>query len=299
MPHGRVIPFTKVQGLGNDFLLIDALAKPSLANLEFSSLVPRWCDRHRGVGADGVLLLCAATVPGAAARMRIFNSDASEAEMCGNGARCVARHLFEQHPSAVVGSEGTFRLQVGRIAAFRTLNIRTRSNAAGTFTSAQVDMGPPRLAPHEVPVIAERGPVLDFHLDLTGHSACAVACVSMGNPHAVVFVDDVSGVDLHRLGPIIEHHRAFPERTNVQFTEVASSTRARVRTWERGAGPTLACGTGACAVLVAGVLTGRLERDAVISLPGGDLQVRWDAESNHILMTGPAETVFTGSIRTS
>ncbi|HEX2837759.1 MAG TPA: diaminopimelate epimerase [Phycisphaerales bacterium] len=299
MPHGRAIPFTKVHGLGNDFILIDALADPSLADLGYASLAPHWCDRHRGVGADGVLVLCAATVPGAAVRMRIINCDASEAEMCGNGVRCVARYVSERHPDIARGSAGAFLVQVGRPGAFRTLDIRIKADATGTFTSAEVDMGPPRLTPEEVPVIAKVGPVLDLLLELPGHPACSAACVSMGNPHAMIFVDSVGGVDLHVLGPIIEHHHAFPQRTNVQFVEVASRTHARVRTWERGAGPTLACGTGACAVLVAGVLTDRLDRSATISLPGGDLQVRWDRESDHVFMTGPAEIVFSGSLRTS
>ena len=255
MPQGRVIPFTKVHGLGNDFVLIDAIADQTLVDVEYASLAPLWCDRHHGVGADGVLVLCAATVPGAAARMRIINSDGGEAEMCGNGVRCVARYVLERHPNVALGSAGTFRVQVGRPSAFRTLNVRVESDAAGKFTSAEVDMGPPRLTPGDVPVIAKSGPVLDLVLDLPGHPACRAACVSMGNPHARIFVGDVCWVDLQGLGPVIEHHRAFPQRTNVQFVDVVSRTHARVRTWERGAGPTLACGTGACAVLVAGVLT--------------------------------------------
>ncbi len=285
MPHGCAIPFTKVHGLGNDFILIDSLAHPHLAALDFAALAPKWCDRHRAIGADGVLIL-SPSVQGAHARMTIVNSDGSDGGMCGNGIRCIARHMVEHHAHAA----DTLTIQTAR----GNLPIRIHRDTASRFTAAEVDMGEPILDAARITVLAKSSPVID--LELAGIANLRATCVSMGNPHAVFFVDDVAAIDLHRLGPTIEKHAAFPKATNVQFVQVLSPTHARVRTWERGTGPTLACGTGACAVLVAGVLTYRLSRAATLTLPGGDLRVKWDDQTGHVIMTGPAEEVFAGTI---
>jgi diaminopimelate epimerase len=294
--HGRPIPFTKVHGLGNDFVLIDALADPTLAGLDFAPLTQAWCDRHRGIGADGVLLLCAPSTADGAPRMRIFNSDGAEAEMCGNGVRCVARVIAERHARFLTGD--VLHVQVGKDAA-ATLEIRAHRDAAGGFVAAEVDMGEPRTVARDIPVdehaVVSNSPTT-VALALPNRRLLHAACVSMGNPHAVIFVDRVEDAAPHDVGPLVERHHAFPQRTNVQFVEVASPAHIRVRTWERGAGPTLACGTGACAAVVAGVQAGKLERSVTVSLPGGDLRVRWDEASNHVWMTGPAEVVFNGAV---
>lgn len=295
MAHGRGIPFTKVHGLGNDFVLVDAIAKPDLAALDFASLAPTWCSRHTGIGADGVLVLCRADGQGATARMRIFNSDGGEAEMCGNGVRCVARVIAERHEELL--DAGGVRVQVGNGVARRVIDMRVHRDAAGRFAAAEANMGLPRLQPELIPVAAgaavSESPTV-VEVSLPGRATLRAVCVNMGNPHAVIFVERVADMAVEELGPLIERFGAFPQRTNVQFVEVVSRTHARVRTWERGAGATLACGTGACAVVVAGVLTGRTDRNAVVSLPGGDLSVRWDRETSDVWMTGPAEVVFEG-----
>ncbi|MFO0833181.1 MAG: diaminopimelate epimerase [Phycisphaerales bacterium] len=282
-PQPPQIPFTKVHGLGNDFILLDALANPALAELPIPSLAPAWCHRHTGIGADGVLLLMPPSVPEASARMRIFNSDGTEAEMCGNGIRCVARIISERHGRLLAHDH--VHVQTGPTGRNRLLDVRVQRAAQGEFFAAEVDMGPPG---HDH---------RDVELSVTGRPhPLQVTCVSIGNPHAVLFVDQVESVELQDLGPKIEHHPAFPHRTNVQFVQTQSPDHASVRTWERGAGPTLACGTGACAALVAGVLKCRLSRAAVVSLPGGDLRIRWDESDDHVLMTGPASVAFEGEI---
>ncbi|CAG0950100.1 diaminopimelate epimerase [Phycisphaerales bacterium] len=283
------IPFFKYHGLGNDFILLDSLAHPQLANLPWPSLARRLCDRHSGIGADGLLLL--APTPAADLRMSIFNPDGSDGGMCGNGIRCAARHVIERHAR----SAQPLHVQV----ANSSLRV-TAVSQPGAF-HATVEMGEPT---HGPPDVSEALPA-----DLA--AACeraapswAASCgltpafirVSMPNPHAVLYCCDVARVPIALVGPPIESHPIFPNRTNVQFVQVLDRGHARVRTWERGAGATLACGTGACAVLVAGVLTDRLAREATIHLPGGDLLVRWDQATNHVLMTGPAEYVFDGSI---
>ncbi len=274
--------FHKYHALGNDFVLVDALSTPELATLDWTSLARRLCDRHTGIGADGVLVL--SSTPHASAAMRIVNADGSEGEMCGNGLRCAARHLFELHstarsPLSIQTPKGVVQIAV--------------ESTAGSFLGATVDMGEPRLAPNEIPLSPEfQDP---RHVPLAGTGLVAL-CVNMGNPHAVIFVDGAEPFAIDHLGPLIERLPAFPERTNVQVVSVQSRTLARLRTWERGAGRTLACGTGACAALVAGVLADRLDRHATIRVDGGDLSIAWDRDTNHVRMSGPATRVYTGSI---
>jgi diaminopimelate epimerase len=271
--------FVKMHGLGNDFILIDLYDQPGAQDdAAWARLAQRWCDRHFGVGADGVLLV----LPSAAAdvRMRIFNADGSEAEMCGNGVRCLARYARDRG----LGGE---RLRVETLAGVLELTFPGDGRV-------RVDMGPPRLAPREIPIRVEGEPVLDYPLEVAGHTL-RLSAVSMGNPHAVAFMDvaELEALPLHTVGPAVEHHALFPQRTNFEAAAVTSRHSATVRVWERGAGPTLACGTGACAVAVAGILRGVLESPVAVALPGGTLEIEWQPGSP-VFMTGPAEYVFRG-----
>lgn len=266
------LAFTKLEGTGNDFILFDGLGTPLPPDL--GARTPLLCDRHRGIGADGVLLVEPA--PGAMARMRVLNPDGSEPEMCGNGLRCVARYLRDHH--------GLVDGQVHTGAGL--LDIRWVGN------EVRLTMGAPRLARDEIPVHLDGdGPMLDEAL-VVGDRSFLVSAVSMGNPHAVVF-EALDEADFQHYGPLLMRHEAFPRHANVEFVEVRDPAHARVRVWERGAGPTQACGTGAAAVLVAGVLTGRLGREALLELPGGTLQVGWD-QGHEVELQGPAREVYQG-----
>lgn len=301
--------FFKVHGLGNDFILVDAIAQPEAERIDWPAAATRLCRRHTGIGADGVLLLGASENPAADVRMRIFNADGSEAQMCGNGIRCIARHLVVRR-----GWPG----EVLRVLTPRgTLPITFERS--GEAFMATVDMGEPILIARDVPVMTSARQfidqliVLDFRAGervlKTALAALGPSCrtveggvevrataVSMGNPHAVVLVSSAAGVPLEDLGSALESHPSFPQKTNAHFLEVTGPGHAILRTWERGAGPTLACGTGACAALVTGVLAGRLQPSAVIRVPGGELRIRWDREADRLFMTGPAEEVFQGRL---
>lgn len=286
-----MIPFVKMHGIGNDYVYIDAYTNPAIeSRADLALLARRISDRHTGVGSDGLILVCRPSTPGAHARMRMFNADGSESEMCGNGVRCVAKFAHDR----LNLSHRPLRIDTGRGVLSIDYSLRD-----GRLDSASVDMGAPILELAEIPVDASRlgAPVdaVSWRMEVAGR-AWPVSFVSMGNPHAVFFMDPgvVPTLDLARVGPVIEHHPAFPRRVNAHFAEVVSPGEAVMRTWERGAGATLACGTGACAVLVAGVRMARLARDAMLHLPGGDLRVRWDVHTNHVIKTGPAEDVFEG-----
>jgi diaminopimelate epimerase len=285
----HVLQFSKYQGLGNDFLLLDgrSLGDPEDAFGLTPERVRRLCDRRFGVGADGVIL---ALPPqeGGELRMRIFNADGTEPEMCGNGIRCLARFLADSD-----GDVAPRRWQVetlaGRIVPALAEDGRIR-----------VDMGAPFLTPETIPTaldVGEEGLPVGL-LEVLGQPL-AVAAAGMGNPHAVVPVDDVAAIDLESLGAALEVHEAFPARTNVHFVEVIAPDHLVMRVWERGAGPTLACGTGACATLVACHLLGLADRQARLDLPGGPLEIHWDEASGHVFMTGPAEAVFDGVVAPS
>ena len=289
------IPFTKMHGIGNDYIYIDAIAHPEIAALaDLPTLARNMSERHTGIGGDGIILLLPPTSADADLRMRMFNNDGSEAEMCGNGIRCVARLAFERGYAADQG----LNIQTG--AGLLTIEVNT--NDAGTFQSATVDMGKPILEAGKIPVrmpnVSNDARVINadanelFGSILTNHHMTAV---SMGNPHVIFFCDDVAAIPLESgFGKSIETHLYFPNRINVHFVQVVSSTELTMRTWERGTGITQACGTGACAVCVAGVLTDNCERQTRIHLPGGDLDIHWDAATNHVFMTGGATMVFTG-----
>jgi diaminopimelate epimerase len=296
--------FVKMHGIANDYVYFDAYSRPELESHFLGEhgkrLIRDISHRHTGVGSDGVILVCRPTAPpnsGARAdvRMRMFNADGSESEMCGNGVRCVAKFA---HDRLLINAQPMF-VQTGR----GVLSIEYRTHA-GVLAEATVDMGEPILDLPRIPVLASH---LAWsrnasHGVESAEGTWAATFVSMGNPHAVVFqhaaeaftLDQLRFLELFRVGPSLEHHPAFPNRMNIHVVAVQSPTEATMRTWERGAGLTQACGTGACAVLVAGVLTGRLQRHALLHLPGGDLSIRWDETSNHVLMTGPAEDVFEG-----
>ena len=282
-----MLQFSKYQGLGNDFLLLDSRDGLALSDgggpvdLDPES-IRRLCDRRFGVGADGVIL---ALPPreGGELRMRIFNADGTEPEMCGNGIRCLARFLADTDGDSP-GRSWQIETLAGRIVPELQADGRIR-----------VDMGAPLLEPEQVPTTLPVGPqgLPQGELEVEGY-CLRVAAAGMGNPHVVIPVEDVAAVDLEGLGAALEVHPAFPARTNVHFVQALQPQHLVMRVWERGAGPTLACGTGACATLVACHLLGLSERRARLDLPGGSLEIDWDAASGHLFMTGPAEAVFQG-----
>lgn len=290
-----MIRFTKMHGIGNDYLYLDAFAEPALARREdLPQLSTRMSDRHRGVGSDGLIVVSAPTPAGAErgaqARMRMFNADGSEGEMCGNGVRCVAKLVVDR--GHATPNDATIHVETG--AGVLPIRVHREEDLV---THATVDMGEPILDLAGIPVdqsqVKSVGRVKDADEWLIDEFRGIF--VSMGNPHMVVFFEGDPGEDaLNREGPCLERHAAFPRRANIHFVHVQSPTEATMRTWERGSGRTLACGTGACAVLVAGVLSGRLSRDAILHLPGGDLRIRWDEQTNHVFKTGPAVEIFSG-----
>ncbi len=284
--------FTKMHGLGNDYIFIDCFAQPQVLERDVADLSRRISDRHFGVGGDGLILICPPSdVSKADVRMRMFNADGSHAEMCGNGIRCLAKYVLDEGLSDV----DPLRVETG--AGVRA--IRCRRDGAGRVALASVDMGQPILAPARIPVDAaaleETAPGRYTIESAAGrHEAIFV---SMGNPHLVAFLPtraDLAELDLATVGPDLEQHPAFPQRMNLHFAAVHSRSEATMRTWERGSGITLACGTGACAVLVAGVLWRLLDRQATLHLPGGDLSIAWPSEEASVTMTGPACRVCDG-----
>lgn len=286
-----MVRFTKMHGAGNDFICLDAVAEPALANRpDLGTLAVQMCDRRQGVGGDGLIVIGPSAEPGSDVSMRMFNADGSESAMCGNGLRCVAKYAVE-HGLAGSGGNGTLVVHTGAGA----MRVKCRRGRAG-IEAVTVDMGRPRLSPPDIPFDPERlertaGPAYRIR---AGDATYEAVFVSMGNPHAAIYVDDVAAVDVAAIGPILEHHAAFPQRMNVHFVEVTGPGEATIRTWERGSGITGACGSGASAVCVAGVLTARTGRELLAHLPGGDLELRWDEQGDRVFMTGPAVEVFSG-----
>ncbi|WP_428305379.1 diaminopimelate epimerase [Lacipirellula sp.] len=272
--------FTKMHGAGNDYIYVDCFRQPTPADP--AALARAVSDRHFGVGADGLILIC--PVDGADAEMRMFNADGSYSEMCGNGIRCVAKFVHD-HGIAVRD-----QLRITSAGKPFVLDLETRS---GKVERVRVDMGEPILTARDIPTTLAGDPPIDAPFEIAGRTL-AVTCVSMGNPHCVTYVESATDELVLGVGPQIETDPRFPRRTNVEFIEVLNRETVRQRTWERGSGETLACGTGACAVCVAGVLTGRTERRITSKLLGGDLQLEWDEATNHVYMTGPAAEIFTG-----
>jgi diaminopimelate epimerase len=272
--------FTKMHGAGNDYIYVDCFANPMPHDP--AGLSQRMSDRHRGVGSDGLILICPSEV--ADARMRMFNADGSEAEMCGNGVRCVAKYVYDH------GLVRKPRLTVETGRGVLTLDLEVRD---GLVRQVTVDMGEPILEAARIPTALPGDPPKDAALEVTGRTL-RVTCVSMGNPHCITYVEEITDELVLGVGPKVERHPAFPRRTNAEFVRINRPNDVTVRVWERGSGETLACGTGACAVAVAGVLTGRTQRQIVAHLPGGDLQLHWSEKDNHVYMTGPAVEVFSG-----
>jgi diaminopimelate epimerase len=270
--------FVKMHGIGNDYVYIDCFHE-TVKDPE--TLAVRISDRHFGVGGDGLILIMPSEK--ADARMRMFNADGSEAQMCGNGIRCVAKYVFEsgirRQPEITVETlAGVLRLQLFA--------------PGGHVEKVRVNMGVPRLRRQDIPMLGDGERVVAEKLT-AGDGAFAVTCVSMGNPHCVIYVDEVEKFPVTHYGPLLEHHPQFPERTNVEWIEWVNRREIRQRTWERGSGETLACGTGACAAVVASVLNGKTERSVTVHLSGGDLEIEW-GDDNHVYMTGPAVEVFRG-----
>lgn len=277
------IYFTKMHGLGNDFIVIEDLAE----ELEFSpEAVAYFCDRNFGIGGDGLILVRPATDPQAEFFMLYYNADGTTAEMCGNGIRCFVKYLCDHgHLATEVES-----VRVQTLGGVRPITFTREYD--GTMHMATVDMGEPRLAPADIPTTLPGNQVFECPLE-TEVGTFEITAVSMGNPHAVLWVDNVNEADVEIVGPVIENHPVFPNHTNVEFAQYVGDDTILLRVWERGVGETLACGTGACATLVAATLSCIVGRSATIELPGGELLVRWD-ENGHVYMTGPATEVFTG-----
>lgn len=285
--------FTKMHGLGNDYVYVNCFEEDIA---DPAALARAVSDRHRGIGGDGLILIGPSQT--ADVRMRIFNADGSEAEMCGNGIRCVAKYTYEH---GLARARGAITVP-GRQPFPTSLNIETGNgiltvglavNESNQVSKVCVNMGQPILSPQKIPVKLAGEKVVDRPIEILGRELL-MTCVSMGNPHAVFFCDDVRSVELEKLGPAIENHSLFPKRANVHFVQIDKPTEFTMRTWERGSGITMACGTGACASGVAAALTGRQERLCTAHLPGGDLELNWCEQDNCVYMTGPAVEVFEG-----
>ncbi len=272
--------FTKMHGAGNDYVYVNCFEEPYPSDV--TDLAQKISDRHRGVGGDGLILICPSDQ--ADARMRMFNADGSEAEMCGNDVRCVAKYVYDHG----IAAKEQLKIETG--AGILDLEVFTEQ---GKVIQVKVDMGEPILDGLQIPTLWSENPVVAKALNI-GTRSFNATCVSMGNPHCVIFVPEISDDLVLGEGPNIENHENFPARVNVEFVEILSPTEMRQRTWERGSGETQACGTGASAVCVAGVLEGRTARKVTIHLLGGDLELEWNDSDNHVYMTGPAAEVFSG-----
>lgn len=273
--------FTKWHGQGNDFVIVNGL---QVEINDYAKAAVAICDRHFGIGADGLAILLPPTTSATDFCMRIFNSDGSEAEMCGNVTRCMARYAYEN------GLTSKTKIRLETLAGMIVPELIFEN---GTIKTVRVNMGQPRLTRAEIPMAGPCGEqAIQVPLEIKG-KIYSLTCVSMGNPHAVIFVDDLADVDLCAIGPLIETNPLFPRKINVEFVEVIDKRRLKMRVWERGAGITLACGTGASAVLVASVLTGKTERAAEVNLDGGDLYLEWGSD-DHVYMSGPAVETFRG-----
>jgi len=272
--------FIKMHGIGNDYVYVDCVRQPVPADP--AALARQVSDRHFGIGGDGLILVCPSDKGDA--RMRMFNADGSESEMCGNGVRCVAKLVYDHG----IARKPRLAIETGR--GVLTLDLHLK---AGLVDGVTVDMGEPILDAASIPTTLTGTPPTEVPLE-SPLGVLRATCVSMGNPHAVVFVDEITDALVHQAGPVLERHPAFPRRANIEFVKVLSRSAFQMRVWERGSGETLACGTGACAVAVAGAITHRLDRACEGRLLGGNLQLEWSRDTNHVLMTGPATEVFVG-----
>ena len=274
--------FTKMHGCGNDYVYVnlfeEQIENPAKVSIAVS-------DRHFGIGSDGLITIGASEI--ADFRMQIYNADGSEAEMCGNGIRCVAKYVYDHK----LTDKTEITVETG--AGVKTLQLTVEDDKV---TLVRVDMGEPILTPDEIPVVADGDRVVDEPI-VVDDKEWRMTCVSMGNPHAVVFVDDVTHFELEKYGPLFENHVRFPKRTNTEFVQIISRNEAIMRVWERGSAETWACGTGTCATVMACILNGLTDNDVLVHLRGGDLRIVYDEKSNHVFMTGPATEVFEGEIQ--
>lgn len=273
--------FTKMHGLGNDYVYVNCFEE----RIENPSETARYVsDRHFGVGSDGLIMIN----PSEAAdfEMEMYNADGSRGEMCGNGIRCVAKYVYDY------GLTDKTSISVETLGGIKYLDLTVED---GKAVLVKVDMGTPILDPGQIPIVSGREAVIDEPVVVDG-TEYRMTGVSMGNPHAVIYVDDLGGLDLVEVGPKFENHERFPKRINTEFAHVIDRTTVEMRVWERGSGETLACGTGACAVAVASILNGYTEDEVTVKLLGGDLLIRWDRESDKVYMTGPATVVYDGEI---
>lgn len=289
--------FTKMHGCGNDYIYVNGFSE-KVEQEKKQELVRKWSDRHFGIGGDGVIFINPVTAPGTAHdmgdtggqpadfEMEMYNADGSRAEMCGNGIRCVAKFVYEK------GLTDSTSIRVVSCGKVKQLALSVQD---GKVVTVRVNMGAPILRASDIPVISDREEVIGEEIEVNGE-VYQMTCVSMGNPHAVVFLDDVEQLELEAIGPFFEKHSRFPNRVNTEFVEVLDRRTVRMRVWERGTGETLACGTGACAAVAACVLNGLTENEVTVKLLGGELKICWDRDDNTVYMTGPAETVFEGEI---
>lgn len=272
--------FTKMQGLGNDYVYVNCFEETVENPAEVAVKVS---DRHFGIGSDGLILIKPSNV--ADFEMEMYNADGSRGEMCGNGIRCVAKYVYDY------GLTDKTCVSVETLGGIKYLDLTVEE---GKVRLVRVDMGKPIFSPARIPVVAKGERVVDEPIKV-GDTTYRMTCVSMGNPHAVVFVDDVDGLPIEKIGPLFENHERFPRRVNTEFVKVIDEGTALMRVWERGSAETLACGTGACAVAVACSLNGLTGDEVTVKLLGGDLQIQWDKEKDTVFMTGPAEVVFDGT----
>ena len=273
--------FTKMHGIGNDYVYVNCFEESVKNPAEVSKFVS---DRHFGIGSDGLILISPSAI--ADFRMNIYNADGSQAEMCGNGIRCVAKYVYDY------GLTDKTEISVETLAGIKYLRLQVDN---GKVASVEVNMGAPILEPKEIPVAVEESPVVNVPVEVKG-KIYHMTCVSMGNPHAIIFMNNVKDLDIAAIGPYFENHTVFPKRTNTEFVEVLDRNTVNMRVWERGSDETLACGTGACATTVACILNDKTENEVTVHLLGGDLKIRWDREANQVYMTGPATVVFDGEI---
>lgn len=277
-----MLEFTKMHGLGNDYVYMNAINQ-KIENR--SELAKKVSDRHFGIGSDGLILICPSDK--ADFRMQMFNQDGSEAEMCGNGIRCVGKFVYDKK----LTNKETITIET--LAGVKTLEMTVEN---GKMKTAKVDMGEPILEPEKIPVISEEMPVKNLELESVDKKF-KFTCVSMGNPHAVTFIEeDVSKFDICKYGADLEVNKKFPKKANIEFVNKIDDKTLKMRVWERGAGETLACGTGACGTVVSAILNGYTSRKVTVQLLGGNLEIEWNEENNHVYMTGPATTVFEGKI---
>ena len=276
-----MIKFTKMHGLGNDYVYMNAIHQ----HIEDESTLAQFVsNRNFGIGSDGLILICKSEK--ADFKMRMFNSDGSEAEMCGNGIRCVGKFVYDK------GLTQKTEVTIETLAGIKILQLNVKN---GKVETVKVDMGEPILEPKEIPVISEEKPVKNLNLKAEDKEF-VFTCVSMGNPHAITIVDNTKEFDVEKYGKVLEVDKAFPNKTNVEFIEIVDKNNIKMRVWERGAGETLACGTGACASVVACVLNNLTETNVNVELLGGKLEIEWNKNDNHVYMTGPAVTVFEGEL---